>query len=224
VLLESEVKALLAAYGARIPRETLCASSVKAQAAAQALGGPCVLKIVSPDISHKSDVGGVRVGVLPTETEAVFEEMLAAVRTAQPTAHILGVSVQELVRGQEIIIGGLRDAEFGPMVMFGLGGVFVELLHDVAYRLVPASTNELRAMIREVRGYPLLAGIRGRASSDVEALASTLQAAVWVLDAFPEIIELDLNPVFVGPQGAVVADGRAVLAGAIEEKGKRHAI
>jgi acetyltransferase len=183
-----------------------------------------VLKIVSPDISHKSDVGGVRVGVLPTETEAVFEEMLAVVRTAQPTAHILGVSVQELVRGQEIIIGGLRDAEFGPMVMFGLGGVFVELLHDVAYRLVPASTNELRAMIREVRGYPLLAGIRGRASSDVEALASTLQAAVWVLDAFPEIIELDLNPVFAGPQGAVVADGRAVLAGAIEEKGKRHAI
>jgi acetyltransferase len=223
-LLESEVKALLAAYGARIPRETLCTSPAEAQAAVQALGGPCVLKIVSPDISHKSDVGGVRVGVRPTEAEAVFEEMRASVRTTQPTAHILGVSVQELVHGQEVIIGGLRDAEFGPMVMFGLGGVFVEIMHDVAYRLVPASTNELHAMIREVRGYPLLAGIRGRASSDLEALTSTLQAAAWVLDAFPEIIELDLNPVFVGPQGAAVADGRAVLAGATEEKGKRHDI
>ena len=223
LLLESEVKALLAACGAMIARETLCTSAIEAQAAAQLLGGPCVLKIVSPDISHKSDVGGVRVGVMPTETAAVFEEILAAVRTAQPTAHILGVSVQELVHGQEVIIGGLRDAEFGPMVMFGLGGVFVELLHDVAYRLVPASTNELHAMIREVRGYPLLAGMRGRASIDLEALASTLQATAWVLDAFPEIIELDLNPVFVGPQGAVVADGRAVLAGATEEKGKHHA-
>ena len=224
LLLESEVKGLLAAYGTRIPRETLCTSPTEAQAAAQILGGPCVLKIVSPDISHKSDVGGVRVGVLPTETEAVFEEMLAAVRTAQPTARILGVSVQELVHGQEVIIGGLRDAEFGPMLLFGLGGVFVELVHDVAYRLVPASTYELRAMMREVRGYSLLTGLRGRASSDVEALASTLQAAAWVLDAFPEIIELDLNPVFVGPQGAVVADGRAVLAGVTEEQGKRHDI
>ena len=224
LLLESEVKTLLAAFGARIPRETLCTNPAEAQAAAQILGGPCVLKIVSPDISHKSDVGGVHIGVMPMEAAAVFEEILAAVRTTQPTAHILGVSVQELVHGQEVIIGGLRDTEFGPMIMFGLGGVFVEILHDVAHRLVPASSNELHAMIREVRGYPLLAGIRGRVSSDVEALASILQAAVWVLDAFPEIIELDLNPVFVAPEGAVVADGRAVLAGATEEKGNRHAI
>src|SRR5207237_4374489 len=123
-------------------------------------------KIVSPDISHKSDTGGVRVGVLPAEVGTVFEEMLAEVRTRQPTARILGVSVQELVHGQEVIIGGLRDAEFGAMLMFGLGGVFVDLVHDVAYRLVPASTYELRAMMREVRGYSLLTGLRGRASSD----------------------------------------------------------
>ena len=127
------------------------------------------------------------------------------------------------MHGQEVIIGGLRDAEFGPMILFVLGGVFVEIVHDVAYRLVPASSHELRAMIREVRGYPLLTGLRGRASSDLEALASTLQAAAWVLDVFPEIIELDLNPVFVGPHGAIVADGRAVLAETTEQKGKRHA-
>ncbi len=211
LLLENEVKALLAVYGVRIPGEMMCTSPADALAAGQALGKPCVLKIVSPDISHKSDIGGVRVGVLPAEVGTVFEEMLAAIRTKQPTAKILGVSVQELVHGQEVIIGGLRDKEFGPMLMFGLGGVFVEILHDTSYRLVPAATDELHAMIREVRGYPLLAGARGHASVDLDALLRTLLAVSWLLTDFPEIIELDLNPVFAGPEGAIVADGRAVL-------------
>ncbi|HKF37776.1 MAG TPA: acetate--CoA ligase family protein [Ktedonobacteraceae bacterium] len=212
ILLESEVKTLLAAYGARIPRETLCTSPAEALAAGLALGKPCVLKIVSPDISHKSDIGGVRVGVLPAEVGTLFEEMLAGVRARQPTAQILGVSVQELVYGQEVIIGGLRDREFGPMLMFGLGGVFVEILHDTSYRLVPATTDELLAMIREVRGYPLLAGTRGHPAVDVDGLLQTLQAVSWLLTDFPEILELDLNPVFAGSEGAIVADGRAVLA------------
>src|SRR5690242_11463697 len=102
--------------------------------------------------------------------------MLAAIRSKQPTAQILGISVQELVQGQEVIIGGLHDPEFGPMLMFGLGGVFVEILHDTSYRLVPADINELHAMIREVKGYPLLAGARGQAVVDLDALVHTLQA------------------------------------------------
>ncbi len=212
ILLESEVKSLLAAYGARTPRETMCTNPAEALAAGQALGKPCVLKIVSPDISHKSDIGGVRVGVLPAEVGTVFEEMLAAIRTKQPTAQILGISVQELVHGQEVIIGGLRDREFGPMLMFGLGGIFVEILHDTSYRLVPTATNELHTMIREVKGYPLLAGARGHAAVDLDALTHTLQAVAWLLTDFPEIVELDLNPVFAGPGGAIVADGRAVLS------------
>ncbi len=224
LLLEHEVKALLNNYGARVPRESLCTTSAEARAATKMLAGPCVLKIVSPDISHKSDVGGVRVGVPPAEVEAVLEEMLAAVRSRQPTAHLLGISVQELVHGQEVIIGGLRDSEFGPMLMFGLGGVFVEVLRDVAYRLLPATSGELCAMIREVRGYPLLTGVRGSAAADLESLTNTLQAAAWLLDAFPEIIELDLNPVFAGPEGAVVADGRAVLADETEQKGKHRGL
>ncbi len=211
ILLENEVKALLAAYGASIPRETLCSSPAQAHAAAQALGNPCVLKIVSPDISHKSDIGGVRVGVLPDDAGAAFEEMLAQVRAAQPQAHILGISVQELVSGQEVIIGGLRDQEFGPMLMFGLGGVFVEILRDVSYRLLPATLHELQAMVSEVRGYPLLEGVRGQAPVDLASLARTLQSAAWLLEAFPEMSELDLNPVIVDSRGAVVADGRAVL-------------
>jgi len=211
-LLENEVKALLSAYGARVARETLCLKPAEAQAAAQALGASCVLKIVSPDISHKSDVGGVRVGVLPAEVESVCEEMLATVRSKQPTAHILGISIQELVRGQEVIVGGLRDREFGPLVMFGLGGVFVEVLRDVSYRLVPTTAHELQAMIRQVQGYPLLEGIRGHAAINMASLTGTLQAAAWVLAAFPELSELDLNPVIVGTEAAVVADGRAVLS------------
>jgi acyl-CoA synthetase (NDP forming) len=203
---------MLAAYGARIPREILCSNPAEALEAGQTLGQPCVLKIVSPDISHKSDIGGVRVGVLPAEVGTVFEEILAEVRTKQPTAHILGVSVQELVQGQEVIIGGLRDREFGQMLMFGLGGVFVEILHDTSYRLVPAATDELHAMIREVKGYSLLAGARGHSAVDMEALTHTLKAVAWLLTDFPEIVELDLNPVFVGPAGAIIADGRAVLA------------
>jgi acetyltransferase len=211
ILLESEVKSLLAAYGAMIPRETLCTNSAEALAAGQALNKPCVLKIVSPDISHKSDIGGVRVGVLPAEVGTVFEEMLTTIRIKQPMAQLMGISVQELVHGQEVIIGGLRDPEFGPMLMFGLGGIIVEILHDTSYRLVPAAINELHAMIREIKGYPLLAGARGHATVDEDALIHTLQTVAWLLTDFPEIVELDLNPVFVGPVGAIVADGRAVL-------------
>jgi len=150
---------------------------------------------------------------MPDEAGAAFEDMLATVRSKQPTAHILGISIQELVSGQEIIIGGLRDAEFGPMLLFGLGGIFVEILRDVSYRLVPTTTHELQAMIHEVRGYALLEGIRGQTAVDMVALTQTLQAAAWLLDAFPEISELDLNPVLVSAEGAVVADGRAALVG-----------
>ncbi len=212
ILLESEVKSLLAAYGASIPREMLCTTHAEALSAGQALQKPCVMKIVSPDISHKSDVGGVRVGVLPSEVGTVFEEMLVTISAKQPAARILGVSVQELLHGQETIIGGLRDPEFGPMLMFGLGGIFVEILHDISYRLVPTTKDELHSMIREVKGYPLLTGARGHASVDIESLLQTLQAVAWLLADFPEIVELDLNPVFTGPDGAFVADGRAVLA------------
>jgi acyl-CoA synthetase (NDP forming) len=116
------------------------------------------------------------------------------------------------LHGQEVIIGGMRDPEFGPMLMFGLGGIFVEILHDTSYRLVPATRDELYSMIREVKDYPLLTGARGHASVDIDFLLQTLQTVAWLLTDFPEIVELDLNPVFTGSDGAFVADGRAVLA------------
>jgi len=220
LLLENEVKALLQIYGARIPQEMLCTNPAEAQQFAETLGGPCVLKIVSTDISHKSDVGGVRVGVPLASVATTFEEILSTVSAQQSTTRILGISVQELVQGQEVIIGGLRDGEFGPMLLFGLGGVFVEVLRDVAYRLLPAATDELHAMIREVRGYPLLRGVRGKAAVNILAVIQTLQAAAWLLTEFPEIIELDLNPVIAGEEAAVVADGRAVLSAGTKESMK----
>jgi acetyltransferase len=211
VLLESEVKALLAAFGVHIPQETLCTSAKQARDAARALGKPCVMKIVSPAISHKSDVGGVRIGVAPEEAGAAFEDMLRSVKSKQPDAPIHGMSLQELVSGHEVIVGGLRDAEFGPMLLFGLGGVFVEALHDVSYRLLPVTPADLDALLYEIKGYALLTGLRGRAPVDLAALRQVLQATAWLLESFPEIVELDLNPVFVSSAGAVVADGRAVL-------------
>ena len=185
ILLESEVKSLLAAYGASIPREMLCTTHAEALAAGQALQKPCVMKIVSPDISHKSDVGGVQVGVLPSEVGTVFEEMLATIHAKQPAARILGVSVQELLHGQEVIIGALRDPEFGPVLMFGLGGIFVEILHDISYRLVPATRDELHSMIREVKGYPLLTGARGHASVDIDSLITNITGSCMAFDRFP---------------------------------------
>lgn len=211
LLLEHEVKTLLHICGASIPQETLCTGPLEAQQAAQTLGRPCVLKIVSPDISHKSESGGVRVNVSPGDVTTVARDLLATVRAQEPAARILGISVQEFVQGQEVIIGGWQDAEFGPLVLFGLGGVFVEVLHDVAYRLVPATSNELRTMIREVKGYPLLTGIRGREAVNLDAIIQTVQATARLLTAFPALQELDLNPVIAGPANAVVADGRAVL-------------
>jgi acetyltransferase len=212
LLLESEVKALMAAFGARIPRETLCTSAQEAKAAAGEVGKPCVMKIVSPDISHKSDVGGVRVAVAPEEAGAAFDSMMRGVQGKQPGATIQGISVQEMVFGQEVMVGGLRDAEFGPMLLFGLGGVFVETLNDIAYRLLPAAPDEFDAMVHEIKGYPLLTGLRGRVGAKLDSLRQALQAAAWLMESFPEISELDLNPIFVSYEGAVVADGRAVLA------------
>ena len=183
--------------------------------------GPVSRSIATKTVRHENcftryqsqiGCGWRRVGVLPSDDGTVFEEMLATIRAKQPAAHILGVSVQELLHGQEVIIGGLRDPEFGPMLMFGLGGIFVEILHDISYRLVPATRDELHSMIREVKGYPLLTGARGHAPVDMDSLLHTLQAVAWLLTDFPEIVELDLNPVFTGPDGAIVADGRAVLA------------
>ena len=155
---------------------------------------------------HKSDAGGVRLGL---RDEAAVREAADALLATDPGAHVL---VQPMVEGTEVVVGALRDAVLGPVVMVGLGGVFVELLGDVAFALAPVGEEGALAAIESLRGYGLLCGARGRAPADVRALAATVAAASQLIAALPDVAELDLNPVMAGPAGAVAVDVRIIGA------------
>ena len=213
LLNEVEAKSLLAAAGVPVTETRLARTAAEAVAAAEALGYPAVLKIVSPDIAHKSDVGGVVLG-LPNATAVrrARREMLARVGEAAPRARIEGVSVQRMATpGTEVIVGATTDPQFGPVMMFGLGGVFVEVLKDVAFRIVPLEARDAAQMVREIRGFPILQGVRGQPPADLAALERLILQVSRFVAAHPEVAELDLNPVFAYPQGAVAVDARIVL-------------
>jgi acyl-CoA synthetase (NDP forming) len=177
------------------------------------IGFPVVMKIVSPDIIHKSDVGGVRVGLESADAvRAAFDEVTAAVQRVQPSAQIEGVAVQKMAPpGTEVIIGMSKDAQFGPVLMFGLGGVLVEVLKDVSFRIVPLEERDARQMIEEIKGYPVLQGVRGQPPADLGALRSLLLKLSEFVEANPQIEELDLNPVFAYEKGAIAVDARIVV-------------
>jgi acetyltransferase len=213
LLLEHEGKALLKRYGVSIAESLLARSEEEAVEVAGRLGFPVVLKIVSPDVVHKSDVGGVLVGL---EDEAEVREgyrlILEHVKAAVSRARVEGLLVQKMApQGVEVIAGGVRDREFGPVVMFGLGGVFVEVLKDVVFRLAPITRFEAFEMIREIRGYPILRGVRGQLSVDEEALAEILVRVSRLMMDHVEVSEIDLNPIFAYKEGAIVADVRVML-------------
>ena len=194
--------------------ETRLASSQKeAIDLSEQIGFPVVLKIASPDISHKSDAGGVRVGLKnKTEVAKAYREITASARQKYPTAKIEGVSVQSLARpGIEIIIGMFKDSQFGPVLMFGLGGILVEVLKDVAFRIVPLARRDAREMIQEIKGYPLLQGYRGQEPADIPFLEDLLLKISDFVEQTPDINEIDLNPIFAYQDGAVVVDARIVL-------------
>jgi acyl-CoA synthetase (NDP forming) len=173
------------------------------------------LKIVSPEISHKSDVGGVKLGLKTAkQVEAAYEEILSAVKKIYPHAVIDGVSVQKMARpGTEVIVGMTKDAQFGPVLMFGLGGILVELLKDVSFRIVPLEQEDAREMIHEIKGYPMFEGFRGREPVDTSVLEEILLKVSRFVDDHPEIKELDLNPIFAYKDGAVTVDARIILEG-----------
>ncbi len=214
VLTEIESKQVLAAAGIPVAEAQLATTAEEAGKAAKKVGYPVVIKIVSPDITHKSDVGGVRVGLeSQKEVIAAFEEMLGAVREVQPKARIDGVAVQHMApAGTEVIIGMSKDPQFGPVLMFGLGGVLVEVLKDVAFRIVPLEPRDARQMVREIKGYPVLEGVRGQPPADVAALESLILKLSEFVEANPQIDELDLNPVFAYPDGVIAVDARIVIA------------
>lgn len=215
VLTEPEAAAVLAAYGVPQPREVLARTGAEAVEAARQLGFPVVLKLCSPDILHKSDVGGVRLGLGDAPAVAAAFEALGSV-AARHGARWDGVLVQEQVPGDvEVIVGARHDPVFGPVVLVGLGGVLAELLDDTAVRLAPVSLTTAGAMLRQLRGYRLLAGYRGRPAVDLDALAALVATVSRLAGELP-VGELDLNPVLVraGAPGAIAVDRRLVLRGA----------
>jgi len=212
-LTEIESKEMLAAAGIPVTSTRLATTAEQAAAAADEIGYPVVLKIVSPDILHKSDVGGVLLGVADRASVLTgFEEIVSRARAAVPGADITGVAVQQMAEpGTEVIVGLVTDPQFGPVVMFGLGGILVEVLKDVSFRIVPLRPRDAASMIREIKGYPILEGVRGRPPVDVAALENLLVGVSEFAAAHPEVVELDLNPVLAYPSGAVAVDARIVV-------------
>jgi len=213
---EEDAKDILEAYGFVVPRGILARSVEEAISAAEKLGYPSVLKIASPDITHKSDVGGVRVGLEDADAVAdAFELMTLRIKRKMPEARIEGATVQEMKSGgREVIVGMTRDPQFGPLIMFGLGGIYVEVLKDVTFELAPVTEEEALEMIRRTRTYPLLRGVRGEEGVDTETIAEAIQRVSQLAIDFPEIVELDINPLKVNPAGheAIAVDARIRLA------------
>jgi acyl-CoA synthetase (NDP forming) len=213
VLTEVESKQILEEAGIPAASARLARTADEAVKAAAELGYPVVLKIVSPEVTHKSDVGGVKLNLDSAETvAAAFQEITKAVKRQQPEARIKGVAVQKMARpGIEVIVGMSKDPQFGPVLMFGLGGVLVEVLKDVAFRIVPLEARDARQMIREIKGFPVLEGFRGQEPADLEALEKLLLKVSAFVEAHPEIEELDLNPVFAYKDGTLAVDARIVV-------------
>ena len=214
---ELESKEILEAYGFTTPPGALATTAEQAVSIANQLGYPVVLKIWSPDILHKSDVGGVKVGIdTPQEVEDAFDLMMLRVPKKRPEADIMGVLVQEMCKkGQEVILGMKRDPQFGPMMMFGMGGIYVEVLKDVAFYLAPLTAQEARQMLQETKTYGLLKGARGQEGIDIDSVAEGLQRLSQLVTEFPEIQEMDINPYVVGPVGVrpIAVDARITVAG-----------
>lgn len=212
-LSEIESKELLRGAGISITPTKLARAKEEAISIAAEMGFPVVLKIVSPDVIHKSDAGGVKLG-LGSEQEVAdaYDEIMASVKQRQATAKVEGVSVQQMARpGVEVIIGMSQDPQFGPVLMFGLGGILVEILKDVSFRIVPLTARDAREMIRDIKGYPVLEGFRGQEPADIPFLENQLLKVSQFVEQNPEIRELDLNPVFAYSDGAVAVDARVVL-------------
>jgi acetyltransferase len=212
---EIEAREVIEAYGMRLPESRLARSPDEAAQIAAQIGFPVVMKISSPDILHKSDIGGVKVGIADAaQARDTFELIEYRARKYSPDARIWGVLVQQMVRkGREVLVGVTRDPQFGPLIGVGMGGIYVEVLKDIAFRLAPLSTQEVREQLRSIRTYPLLAGVRGEPPADIAAIEETVLRVNQLVTDFPEIVEMDINPLVVHNEGegAIVLDARIIL-------------
>ncbi len=212
-LLEPEAKTICTEYGIAVTEFKVAKSEKEAVALAEKAKFPVVLKIISPDIIHKSDAGGVVVNVrTKDEVKAAYNRILENAKKYKSDAKIVGILVEEMAKqASEVIIGAVKDPTFGPTLMFGLGGIFVELLKDVTFRVAPISEQEAAEMIVEVKAFPLLNGYRNTPAVDVKALVNLLVNVSKLVMEHPEIKELDLNPVMAYPEGAKTVDARIIL-------------
>lgn len=213
MLTEIEAKQLLKNAGISVVDTRLASTKTEAVAIAKELGFPVVLKIASADVVHKSDAGGVKLGLkTATQVGKAYDDIMKSIKAAFPNAKIEGVSVQSMARqGVEVIIGMSKDAQFGPVLMFGLGGVLVELLKDVSFRIVPLQPRDAGEMIRDIKGFPLLQGYRGSDPIDIANLEEMLLKVSAFVENTPAVKELDLNPVFAYKDGALAVDARVIL-------------
>ena len=209
-----EAMDLLDAYGIPTPQGEIVDAPTDAEGVAERIDGDVVMKIVSPDILHKSDIGGVKVGVSDADVYDAYEDLITRARNYQPDAELIGVQVQEMVdldSGVETIVGMNRDPQFGPLLLFGLGGIFVEILEDTTFRVAPVAESEAKAMTEEIDSAPLLRGARGRDPADVPAVVETIQRLSQLVTDFPAILELDINPLVATPDGVQAVDVRLTV-------------
>ena len=213
VLIEVESKELIKQAGISVSETKLATSREEAISLSRQLGFPVVLKVASPDIVHKSDAGGVKLGLKTAkQVGKAYDDILEVICQKYPQAAILGVSVQKMARpGVEVIIGMSKDEQFGPVLMFGLGGILVEVLKDVAFRIVPLTRRDAAEMIREIKGYPLLEGYRGQEPVDVSNLEEMLLKVSEFVEKRPDIKYIDLNPIFSYSRGTIAVDARVIL-------------
>ena len=213
VLLEHEAKTICAEYGITVNRFSLAKNENEAAELAERIGFPAVLKVVSPEIVHKSEAGGVKINLKDTdEVRGAYNTIMENAKKYNSKANIVGVLVQEMApQGIETIIGAVKDPQFGQTLMFGLGGIFVELLKDVTFRVAPITEQDAAEMIVGVKAFPLLNGYRGSPPADVKAIVTQLVCVSHLVMDYPEIRELDLNPVMAYPHGTKVVDARIIL-------------
>ncbi len=213
VLLEPEAKTICSEYGIPVNKFQLAKTEKEASTYADEIGYPIVLKIVSPDIIHKSEAGGVLVNLKKTaEVASGYKKIIENAKKYKADAKIVGVLVQEMApQSTEVIVGAIKDPQFGQTVMFGLGGIFVELLKDVNFRVAPITAEDAKEMITQLKAYPLLNGYRNTPPADIDALVAILCSVSRLVMENPEIKELDLNPVMAYPKGAKTVDARIIL-------------
>jgi len=213
ILLENEAKTICSEYNIPVTKFMLAKTSKESVEVAQQIGFPVVLKIVSSDIIHKSDSGGVMLNLKSeSDVKNAFKEIIENVKRYDRNARILGVLVQEMaLPSTEVIVGAIKDPQFGQTLMFGLGGIFVEILKDVTFRVAPITKEEAYEMISEVKAYPLLKGYRNIPPADIDSLAMLLVNTSKLIIDHQEIKELDLNPVIIYKKGVKVVDARIIL-------------